>query len=79
MPCRKEKEDGKDPRGAPGKPYSYLLSMNVVTTGEGTNLLDAKDKLSNIGSRSNRSGIGPTQRKRKEGFSYGQSVWQHGP
>ncbi len=85
MPCRKEKEDGKDdnglvvsPRGARRKPYSCFLSMNVITTGEGTNLLDAKGKLSNIGNRSNRSGIGPTETKRKEGFSYGQSEWQHG-
>jgi hypothetical protein len=53
--------------------------MNVVTAGEGTNLLDGKGKLINIGSRSNRSGIGPTEAKRKEGFRYGQSVWQHGP
>ena len=49
MPCRKEKEDGKDdnglvvsPRGAPRKPFSCFLSMNVVTAGEGTNLLDEK-------------------------------------
>jgi hypothetical protein len=86
MPYRKEKENGKDdnglvvaPSGAPRKPYSCLLSMNVVAAGEGANLLDAKDKLSNIGSRSNRPGIGPTETKRKEGFSYGQSAWQHGP
>ena len=52
MPCRKEKEDGKDdnglvvsPSGAPRKPFSCFLSMNVVTAGEGTKVKISKNRI----------------------------------